>query len=405
MHQNRRTRDGKPETRSADLSGMGLIDTVETLKDLILILLRDSDAGVLYLNKEEGTVDIQGYMHPAVVLVVLDAVFHQIGNGKGQLRTVNLGYDRLIALQGDLNPAPCGDRTKTLQNQCDQVVNVGLLDMDIRGSPVHLDQLEQIGDDLVLPVDLLADILHEFLVHLIRNFSELRLLDQGIREDLHGSHGRFQFMGDVRDEFLTGFLLGLQPAAHLIVSVREKLRLRIIRHGNIIPHEFRTGIQICRHLPEGADQNAGCIERSRDDHQCQNQLEHRDRTGQRRLSFNYIRGRYRKDKSSENPFRYFVHNRTDHFYEIARPVIIIRIIPLKTADQLLRYNRFILVKSVGITDDAEKAVYNNHTPAVEVAQLFQLGLNDIRRLAVQVMGGSQLPPDHPALAADHGRAL
>ena len=227
---------------------------------MVLVLLRNTDARVLNLDIEIRIVHVQRYMDPALLLVVLDSIFNQIGYRKCQLRPVNLRDDRLVAFQADINLLLLGNRAQPLQNQVDQVVDIRIFNVDDRRLPVHFDQFQQIRDDFILPVDLMADVNHEILVHLVRDFPDLCLLDQRIREDLHGGHRRLQFMGDIGDKLLSGFLLLFQMMPHLVVCLCQHLCFRIVRHRQILRQKICPGVQVIGDLPERPDKDTRRIE-------------------------------------------------------------------------------------------------------------------------------------------------
>ena len=199
-------------------------------------------------------------MDPALLLVVLDSIFNQIGYRKCQLCPVNLRDDWLVAFQADIDLLLLGNRAQPLQNQVDQVVDIRIFNVDDRRLPVHLDQFQQIRDNFILPVDLMTDVNHEILIHLVRDFPDLCLLDQRIRENLHGGHRRLQLMGDIGNELLSGFLLLFQMVPHLVVCLRQHLRFRIIRHRQILRKEVRTGVQVIGDLPKRPDKDTRRIE-------------------------------------------------------------------------------------------------------------------------------------------------
>ena len=72
--------NGQLESRPADLPGTRLVNAVKSFVDMIYTLRRNADAGICHLHRKVLMVCIQLDPHPAVLLVVLDRIFHQIGD-------------------------------------------------------------------------------------------------------------------------------------------------------------------------------------------------------------------------------------------------------------------------------------------------------------------------------------
>ena len=73
----------KSQTGTAGLTRPGLIDTIETVENMLLFFLRNPDAGVRNPDIKIFVVSIQGYFHPTTFNIVLNCVFNQIRNRKG----------------------------------------------------------------------------------------------------------------------------------------------------------------------------------------------------------------------------------------------------------------------------------------------------------------------------------
>ena len=48
-------------------------------------------------------VRIQGYSYPAVLMIVFDGIFNEVGKERGDLNLINLGNDLTLCLEGDFN--------------------------------------------------------------------------------------------------------------------------------------------------------------------------------------------------------------------------------------------------------------------------------------------------------------
>lgn len=114
MHQHNISRDRKSESASACLSRARLVDAVKTLKNAVLRLLRNSDSRVRYLNIKEFVVGIERHPHPAILLVVLDRIFHKVRDRKRELHLIYIRSHLADALKNQLDFLFVCDRTQTL---------------------------------------------------------------------------------------------------------------------------------------------------------------------------------------------------------------------------------------------------------------------------------------------------
>ena len=57
---------------------MGLVHPVKPFKNVFLVLLGNTDAGILHFYIEKVIIHVQRHMHPSVFPVVLDSVLHQV---------------------------------------------------------------------------------------------------------------------------------------------------------------------------------------------------------------------------------------------------------------------------------------------------------------------------------------
>ena len=258
--------DGKAQAGAADLSGSGLVDPVESLEDPGLGVLGDPDAVVLDSQFKVLVVGVDGDDDPAVLAVVFDGVFHQVGQDLADPDGVHLGKDLPLVDQGQLDIPELGDGAEPLHDGLGQGVDIGPGDLKLDVGPVLLDQGQKVRDDLVLAVDLMVDILEEFPVD---GGVHLLLGEEGGREDLHGGHGSLELVGDVGDEFLPGLVQGVHAAQHVVEGVGDMHGLDILgRADGLIGIALLDLPDISGEDLEGADQGAGDHDgREKDDDQ------------------------------------------------------------------------------------------------------------------------------------------
>ena len=72
------TGQGKSQSGTAGISGTRLVHSVKTLEYIILNILRDTNAGVLYRDIEKLVIGIERYADPAIVIVVFDGIFNKV---------------------------------------------------------------------------------------------------------------------------------------------------------------------------------------------------------------------------------------------------------------------------------------------------------------------------------------
>ena len=123
--------------------------------------LRDANTVIRHHQVEILMVGVQGNFDIASVFIVFDSVFHKVGEGLVQFRTVHFGIYLPEGLVDKLNILRSRYGTDALQQIDDKFVHIRHLDIQgIRCLP-HLCHLEQILDDPGLAVDLDGDILQE----------------------------------------------------------------------------------------------------------------------------------------------------------------------------------------------------------------------------------------------------
>ena len=103
---------------------MGLVHTVKPLKNMLNRTLRNPNTRVRHFNITILMVRIQRYMHPSVIFIVLDRIFHKIRQRKGHLHLVNLRRNRTEAFQYQLDITCCRNRTKPFQNLLNQHIHI-----------------------------------------------------------------------------------------------------------------------------------------------------------------------------------------------------------------------------------------------------------------------------------------
>ena len=125
---------------------------------------------------------IQCYADPSLIYIVFDTIFDQVTDGKGKFHLIHICGYRSERIQDQVNPSLICNRTETLQDILQQLIDIHIADIHICCFFVHFYQGEQIGDDLVLSVNLFCDIRKKFLIQFLRN---PLLSYQRIRQNLH----------------------------------------------------------------------------------------------------------------------------------------------------------------------------------------------------------------------------
>ena len=247
--------DGKAQACSSDRAGSGFVDAVEALEDAALFLLRDAYAIVMDGELEIFVVSVHCDGHLSVLAVVFDRVFHQVSQNEIDLCLVHLGDHFVFVHQGQFNIPKLRDGAQASEHVIRQFVDVCSGDLQIHVCAVLPDQGQEVGDDLVFPVDLVVDVLQEFPVH---SRIDIFLRQERSREHFHGSHGGLELMGDIRDELLPRLVQCVHSAQNIVKSIGNMSGFRI--HGGLdrfvgVPLLDLTDID--RELFEGFDQKAG----------------------------------------------------------------------------------------------------------------------------------------------------
>ena len=167
--------DRKAKACSADLSGSRFIYPVESFVDLIEGILRDPDAGIFHADIAVVEIRIDGHPHFSVVPVVFDGVFNKICDDHSHLDLIDLRVDLAHTDHSQFDISLLRDRPYSSKDQLHHLIDVGILDIELGIFAVHADKCEQLRNDLVLPVDLVLYVDHEFPVHFDR---DIFLLDK-----------------------------------------------------------------------------------------------------------------------------------------------------------------------------------------------------------------------------------
>ena len=91
--------DRKPESGTARRLGTALVDTVEPLKDTVLLLLRDADAGVAHCERRSLVLLARNDGHTAALLIIAHGIAAQIVEQFLDKRLVAVDRDRPAFLQ------------------------------------------------------------------------------------------------------------------------------------------------------------------------------------------------------------------------------------------------------------------------------------------------------------------
>ena len=134
----------------------------------------------------------------AMLLIVLDCIFDEIGEHKCHLHLIDLRHHRALHNQGDFDIPLLCQRTDAAADDLREIADIHLRDIHPDFLVVQLHEAEQIADDLVLPVDFRVNVSQKFPVHL---HWDILILQKRIGQNLHGGHRRLQFMGDIGYKF------------------------------------------------------------------------------------------------------------------------------------------------------------------------------------------------------------
>ena len=137
MHGYRTSCNSKSKTGSADLSGMGFIHTIKTLKDPFNGIFRYSQAGICNRHIEILMIRIQCYADPSLIYIVFDAIFDQVTDGKGKFHLIHICGYRSERIQDQVNPSLICNRTETLQDILQQLIDIHITDIHICCFFVH----------------------------------------------------------------------------------------------------------------------------------------------------------------------------------------------------------------------------------------------------------------------------
>ena len=81
---------------------------------MLVILLRDTDAGVGNLYREKLMIRIQKHLDPAVFFIVFNRIFHKVRENLRYFDLVHLCRNRAQAFQNHLDVPFTGDGTQAL---------------------------------------------------------------------------------------------------------------------------------------------------------------------------------------------------------------------------------------------------------------------------------------------------
>ena len=118
------------------------------------ILFRNSDSGIRNFQIEILVIRIQLNMNPAVLPVILDCIFNQIGKRKRKFHFIHLCRNRAKALIHQFHILACRQRTQPFQNPLHQLVDILALHVQAGAFFVHLNQFQKIIDDFIFPLNL-----------------------------------------------------------------------------------------------------------------------------------------------------------------------------------------------------------------------------------------------------------
>ena len=170
-------------------------------------------------------------MDPAAVHVVFNGIFHEVRDGQGELHLVHIGLHVAHCLQRHLDVPELCLGPQPLQDLLQHGVHVHRGPVQNDTGTVHFDKIQKVVDDLRLTVDLLRDVVHEFLVELHRDIVHAH---QGIRQNTDRGDRRLQLMGDVGDELISGLVRIPQPAYRGVQLVGKLLCDQIGVLGNAL---------------------------------------------------------------------------------------------------------------------------------------------------------------------------
>ena len=81
---------------------------------MLVILLRDTDAGVGNLYREKLMIRVQKHLDPAVFFIVFNRIFHKVRENLRHFDLIHLCRNRAQAFQNHLDVPFAGDGTQAL---------------------------------------------------------------------------------------------------------------------------------------------------------------------------------------------------------------------------------------------------------------------------------------------------
>ena len=140
VHCNRTLGDRQSQTGSPDFLGMGLVHTIETLKDSLYTVLRDSHTGIRHCYIEIFMVCIQRHTHPSIIHIIFNAILHQIADSKSKLHLIHICIHRAEAIQDQIDIAPVCNGTQALEDILQKLIDIHMGDVYICCFLIHLYQ-------------------------------------------------------------------------------------------------------------------------------------------------------------------------------------------------------------------------------------------------------------------------
>ena len=342
-----------------------------------------------------------------MLLIILDRILHKIRDDQRQFHLVHSCRDRPDTLIHHFHIPLLCNRPQSAHDQFHQCINIHLGNIQIRRCSVHLHKRKKIRNNLILPLDLLCDIRHKFLIKLNRH---IFLTDQGIRQYLHGGDGCSQLMGHIGNEFLSGGIQHLHSAQHPVKSVSDAFSLQAVRYGDrIIGVTLLRLVERLRYLLKRLKQPLRGQDRNQHNSQHHNDL-HKQRFPAEYLQGSSDRiGRSAHQHDTADDLlslcrlrlviiqRHRLRNGNRHLHITIVLVIPACVLPLDAAHHFLRNDRFILADAVRVLDDPQVIINHQHPSVIETGQLVQLSIDHFGRSVLQIMISYQVICQNPKL--------
>jgi hypothetical protein len=169
-------------------------------------------------------VRIHGDGHLPVVAVVLDGVFDEVRKDHRHLQFVDFRNDLALRYERQFDIALLCERTDPAADDLCEFPDIDGGDDQFCLFVIQLDEAQQLADDLVFPVDLRIDVGQEFTVHVGRH---VFFGKQRVSQNLHRCHRRFQFMGNVGDEFIAALVKRIHAGQHPVEGINDVLGFEI----------------------------------------------------------------------------------------------------------------------------------------------------------------------------------